>query len=75
MKPLLIGAIRIYQITTAWMPSVCRYEPSCSTYAIEAIRGHGVLRGMVLAVRRILRCHPWRPGGYDPVPPPVFRRR
>ena len=73
MSPLLIGAIRFYQLTTGWMPSVCRYQPSCSTYAIEAIRDHGAARGVALAARRILRCHPWRPGGYDPVPPPASR--
>jgi putative membrane protein insertion efficiency factor len=46
----------------------CRYEPSCSHYAEEALRRHGACRGLSLAVRRLLRCHPFRPGGYDPVP-------
>jgi hypothetical protein len=69
MRSLLIAAIRGYQLLTAWMPGVCRYNPTCSTYAIEAIRLHGPVRGSWLAARRILRCHPWHPGGDDPVPP------
>jgi putative membrane protein insertion efficiency factor len=48
----------------------CRFHPSCSDYALEALRGHGALRGGALAARRVLRCNPWHPGGLDPVPPP-----
>ena len=66
---LLRGPIRFYQLAISPMtPSVCRYYPSCSNYAIEAIDKYGALKGGWLAIRRILRCHPFRPGGFDPVP-------
>lgn len=48
----------------------CRFHPTCSSYAVEAVRHHGALRGTWLATLRLLRCHPWHPGGFDPVPPP-----
>jgi len=61
--------IKIYQLCLSpFLPKVCRFTPSCSTYAIEALRKHGPLRGSWLAARRILRCHPWGGSGYDPVP-------
>ena len=64
-----IGAVRCYQWTIRPVIGAnCRFLPSCSDYAIEAIRGHGALRGSGLAARRLLRCHPWNEGGYDPVP-------
>ena len=65
----LIMLVRGYQLfLSPFLPPSCRYTPSCSAYAIEALQRHGALRGSWLAVRRIARCHPFRPGGYDPVP-------
>ena len=69
MKRLLIGFVRIYQKTGSRMkPACCRFYPSCSDYTIEAIEKHGIVYGLWLSFRRICRCHPWNPGGYDPVP-------
>jgi uncharacterized protein len=68
---LLRLVIRGYQHLFAWKPSPCRYTPTCSTYAIEAIEAHGAARGSWLALRRIGRCHPWGGHGWDPVPPGV----
>ncbi|TYP93453.1 hypothetical protein LX73_1157 [Fodinibius salinus] len=69
MKYLFIGLIRLYQnIISPWMPSSCRYHPTCSQYSIEAFRKHGAFKGFWLTVKRISRCHPWSDGGHDPVP-------
>ena len=69
MRTLLIGLITIYRYgLSPLLGSSCRFYPSCSCYAQQSIERHGALRGLVLAVRRIARCHPWNPGGYDPVP-------
>ncbi len=69
MKKVFLGLIRFYQknISPALPPS-CRFTPSCSHYTYEAIERYGVISGGWLGLRRIARCHPWNPGGYDPVP-------
>jgi putative membrane protein insertion efficiency factor len=67
---LLVGAVRAYQlIVRPVIGAHCRFEPSCSHYAIEALRRHGAMRGSLLAAWRVLRCNPFSAGGYDPVPP------
>ncbi|MBF0369714.1 MAG: membrane protein insertion efficiency factor YidD [Magnetococcales bacterium] len=69
MKRLLLGLIRGYQwLITPFLPPSCRFHPTCSSYAITAIRRHGSGRGLFLAVKRIMKCHPFHPGGLDPVP-------
>ena len=69
MKKLLILPIRFYQrYVSPMLPPACRFTSTCSQYAIEAIQKHGALKGLWLALRRLLRCHPWGGSGYDPVP-------
>ncbi|MCF6192428.1 MAG: membrane protein insertion efficiency factor YidD [Candidatus Hydrothermae bacterium] len=71
LSTFLIGLIRIYRVTFSLLfPPTCRYQPTCSHYAEEALRLWGPWKGTALAVRRILRCHPLAPGGWDPVPHP-----
>lgn len=65
----LIWLVRGYQLfISPFVPPSCRFHPTCSHYAIEALNKHGAAKGLWLAIRRIVRCHPWHPGGHDPVP-------
>jgi uncharacterized protein len=66
---VLLRLLELYRATAAFRSPRCRFLPTCSTYAVEAVRTHGALRGGWLATRRVGRCHPWNPGGIDPVPP------
>lgn len=69
MRRFLIASIRFYQqYISRWTPAACRFQPTCSEYAVQAIQQHGPLRGGGLALARLCRCHPFHPGGYDPVP-------
>ena len=69
MKFLLIGLIRVYRLVISPLfPPSCRFQPTCSQYALDAVERFGSIRGSWMAIKRILRCHPFHPGGYDPVP-------
>ena len=66
---LLKGLVHFYRaVISPFTPPSCRYHPTCSAYAIQAFDRHGAARGLILSVKRILRCHPYHPGGFDPVP-------
>jgi putative membrane protein insertion efficiency factor len=77
LRSIVVAPIRLYQrVISPLLPRTCKYEPTCSHYAVDAVRTEGVLRGLVLATWRILRCNPWSHGGYDPVSAQrVFRSR
>ena len=69
IRRLLIGLVKGYRLfLSPWLGSACRFEPTCSLYALEALRQHGALTGSRLTMGRLLRCHPWCAGGHDPVP-------
>ncbi len=69
MKFILLGIITFYRkCISPLKPATCRFYPTCSTYAYEAVKKYGAIKGTKLAVKRILKCHPFHPGGYDPVP-------
>jgi len=68
LKFLILKLISIYRFFSKFTPSVCRFQPTCSKYTMEAIEKYGVFKGIFLGIKRILKCHPGNPGGYDPVP-------
>lgn len=69
MRRIVVALIRFYQYAISPMrPPTCRYFPTCSVYAVEAVEKYGAMRGGWMALRRVMRCHPWSDGGYDPVP-------
>ena len=74
-QAVLVGAVRAYRFALSpWLGSACRFEPTCSAYALDALEKHGAAAGAALTIGRIARCHPWCAGGIDPVPaaPPRF---
>lgn len=78
LAKVFILLIRVYQLTLSklilyTLGPVCRFEPSCSRYAVACLRDHGAVRGGLLSIKRLCRCHPFHPGGYDPPPPPPSR--
>jgi putative membrane protein insertion efficiency factor len=70
VRVMLIGLVRLYQLAISPLlpPNTCRFYPTCSVYTIDAIRKYGSMKGTWMAVKRVLKCHPYHPGGYDPVP-------
>ena len=71
-KNALIGLVKAYRLLLSpWLGSICRFEPTCSIYSLQALHQHGAARGSYLTLRRLVRCQPWCPGGLDPVPSPA----
>lgn len=71
-RRILVGIVQGYRLLLSpWLGSQCRFEPTCSAYALQALQQHGAAQGSYLAARRVLRCHPWCAGGLDPVPAPA----
>lgn len=69
LKSILLALLRFYQVAiSAFFGNCCRFEPTCSSFAMTAIQQHGCLKGCYMTTKRLLRCHPWHAGGYDPVP-------
>lgn len=76
VRRLVVGLLSVYKrFVSPLLPPACRFEPTCSEYAREAVELHGVGRGLGLGLLRLARCHPWSRGGFDPVPPEVARKR
>ena len=75
IRDLLIGLVKAYRLLLRhWLGAACRFEPTCSAYALQALERHGATGGSYLTLARLLRCHPWCQGGYDPVPGKLFSR-
>ena len=75
-RRLLVGAVRLYRLCLSpWLGSACRFEPTCSAYALQALDRHGAAGGSLLTAARLARCHPWCAGGHDPVPPAPLHLR
>jgi putative membrane protein insertion efficiency factor len=73
MQGLLVGIVKAYRLLLSpWLGSACRFEPTCSVYALQALELHGAAKGSYLTLRRLGRCHPWCNGGHDPVPGSQF---
>lgn len=72
---LLMFLVTLYQRTAIVRAPRCRFHPTCSQYAVDSLRVHGAIRGAIHAIARVLRCHPWHPGGLDPVKPPTARKK
>lgn len=73
MQRLLMGIVKAYRLLLSpWLGSACRFEPTCSVYALQALELHGAAKGSYLTLRRLGRCHPWCSGGHDPVPGALF---
>ena len=74
MRAVLIALVKFYRLMLSpWLGSGCRFEPTCSAYALQALQQHGAAQGSYLTIKRLGRCHPWCAGGHDPVPsPPLF---
>lgn len=68
MKRVVVRILHAYRDYRRLRPPACRYDPTCSTYVLEAVEGHGMIKGGLLGARRLCRCHPWGGSGYDPVP-------
>jgi putative membrane protein insertion efficiency factor len=76
MRRILMAGVRFYQLAISpWMGSNCRFSPTCSRYMMEALQEHGSAVGLYLGIKRLLKCHPFHPGGFDPVPPAVHSPR
>jgi putative membrane protein insertion efficiency factor len=74
IRAVLVSLVKAYRLLLSpWLGSSCRFEPTCSLYAIEALQVHGAAAGSYLTVHRLLRCHPWCAGGHDPVPAILFK--